>query len=156
MHLCRSHGDCWGATDLSTLSLHLILFSYSLRAWQNFNPVHSEKLLSQRFFCRPLLPCKFVLASPADLDTQITYTLMSSQGPMTNHTDRSFTLRFKLYQPPFGAVWAIRKVEVVTVVMGAFGAILGMFLGPTLERKKRIPVSCVAFQKASKRTFNKQ
>ena len=33
--------------------------SASLRALQNFNPVHSEILLSQRFFCRPLLlpPC---------------------------------------------------------------------------------------------------
>ena len=60
---CR-YGDRWGATDIATLSLHLILFSASLRALQNFNPVHSEILLSQRFFCRPLLlppftvPCK--------------------------------------------------------------------------------------------------
>ena len=42
---------------------------------QNFNPVHSAMLFSQRFFCRPLLlppctvPCKIVLASPDDLDT---------------------------------------------------------------------------------------
>ena len=65
----------WGATDVATLSLHFILFSASLTAWQNFNPVHSAMLFSQRFFCRPLLlppctvPCKIVLASPDDLDT---------------------------------------------------------------------------------------
>ena len=51
--------DRWGATGIATLSLHLILLSASLRALQNFNPVHSEILFSQRFFCRPLLlpPC---------------------------------------------------------------------------------------------------
>ena len=59
--------DRWGATDVATLSLHFILFSASLTAWQNFNPVHSAMLFSQRFFCRPLLlppcnvPCKIVL-----------------------------------------------------------------------------------------------
>ena len=69
------HLSLWGATDIATLSPHLILFSASLRALQNFNPVHSEILFSQRFFCQPLLlppctfPCKFVLASPDDLDT---------------------------------------------------------------------------------------
>ena len=67
--------DRWGATDVAALSLHFILFSASLTAWQNFNPVHSAMLFSQRFFCRPLLlppctvPCKIVLASPGDLDT---------------------------------------------------------------------------------------
>ena len=76
LHLSCSHGDRWGATDIATLSLHLILFSASLRALQNFNPVYAEILLSQRFFCRPLLlppctvPCKIVSASPADLDTR--------------------------------------------------------------------------------------
>ena len=66
--------DRWGATDVATLSLHFILFSASLTAWQNFNTVHSAMLFSQRFFCRPLLlppctvPCKIVLASPDDLD----------------------------------------------------------------------------------------
>ena len=75
LHLFRSHSDRWGTMELETLSLHLILFSASLRALQNFNPVHSEILFSQRFFCRPLLlppctvPCKIVLASPDDLDT---------------------------------------------------------------------------------------
>ena len=75
LHLSRSHSDRWGAMDLATISIHLILFSDSLRASQNFNPVHSVMLFSQRFFCRPLLlptctvPCKIVLASPADLDT---------------------------------------------------------------------------------------
>ena len=68
--LSCSHGDRWGARDLSTLSLHMILFSHSLWASQNFNPVHSEMLFSQRFFCRPFLPpCKIVLVSPADLDS---------------------------------------------------------------------------------------
>ena len=67
--------DRWGATDVATLSLHFILFSASLTASQNFNPVHSVILFSQRFPCRPLLlppctvPCKIVLASPDDLDT---------------------------------------------------------------------------------------
>ena len=64
LHLSRSYGDCWGATDIAILSVHLILFSASLRALQNVNPVNSEILLSQRFFCQPLLlppctvPCK--------------------------------------------------------------------------------------------------
>ena len=54
---------------------YLILLSDSPRASQNLNPVHSEILFSQRFFCLPLLfppcnvPCKIVLASPADLGT---------------------------------------------------------------------------------------
>ena len=34
LHLSRSHGDRWGVTDLATLSLHLTLFSDSLRASQ--------------------------------------------------------------------------------------------------------------------------
>ena len=74
LHLSRSQGDRWGTTDIGTLSLHLTLFSASLRAFQNFSPVHSEMLFSQRFFCWPLLlpPCtvpyKTVLASPDDLD----------------------------------------------------------------------------------------
>ena len=38
--LSLSHSDRGGATDLATLSHHLILFSDSLRASQNFNPVH--------------------------------------------------------------------------------------------------------------------
>ena len=42
LHLSRCHGDRWGATDIATLSLHLILFSACLRMLQNFNPVHSE------------------------------------------------------------------------------------------------------------------
>ena len=67
--------DRWGATDVATLSLHFILFSASLTASQNFNPVHSAMFFSQRFFWRPLflppctVPCKIVLASPGDLDT---------------------------------------------------------------------------------------
>ena len=75
LHLSHSHDDRWGATDIVTPSLHLILFSASLRALQNFNPVHLEMLLSQRLFFRPLLlppctvSCKIVLASPDDLDT---------------------------------------------------------------------------------------
>ena len=54
---------------------YLILLSHSPRASQNLNPVHSEILFSQRFFCLPLLfppctvPCKIALASPADLGT---------------------------------------------------------------------------------------
>ena len=65
-------------------------------ASQNFNPVHSEMLFLQRFFCRPLLfppctiPCKIVLASPAYLDTFPTHFFLRfftvvktlSQGPM--------------------------------------------------------------------------
>ena len=95
-YLSHSHGDRWGATDIATLSLHLILFSASLRALQNFNPVHSEILFSQRFFCLPLLlppctvPCRIVLESPDDLDTCpnhfnlrfFTVVKISSQGPM--------------------------------------------------------------------------
>ena len=38
--------------DVATLPLHFILFSASLTAWQNFNPVHSAMLFSQRYFCR--------------------------------------------------------------------------------------------------------
>ena len=54
---------------------YLILVSHSPRASQNLNPVHSEILFSQRFFCLPLLLppctvlCKIVLASPANLGT---------------------------------------------------------------------------------------
>ena len=67
--------DHWGATDVASLPLHFILFSASLTASQNCNPVHSAKLFFQHFFCRSLLlpPCtvpyKIVLASPDDLDT---------------------------------------------------------------------------------------
>ena len=96
LHLSRSHSDRWGSTDLATLSLHLILFSASLRALHNFKPVHSEILLSQRFFCGPLLlplctvPYEIVLASTADLDTCLnhfnlhlfTMVKISSWGPM--------------------------------------------------------------------------
>ena len=57
LHLLCSHGDLWGATGQATLSLHLILFSASLEALQNLNPVHSEILFSQRFSCWPLLLC---------------------------------------------------------------------------------------------------
>ena len=52
---------------------YLILLSHSPGVSQNLNPVHSEILFSQRFYCLPLLlprctvPCKMVLASPADL-----------------------------------------------------------------------------------------
>ena len=73
--ISRSHGDRWGATDLQTLSLHLTLFSDSLRVSQNFNPVYSQILFSKRFFCRPLrlppypVPYKIVLAHLVDLDT---------------------------------------------------------------------------------------
>ena len=91
--------DRWGTTDIATLSLHLILFSASLTAFQNFNPVHSEILFSQLFFCWPLLlppctvpsvPCKVVFASPDDLDTFpnhfnlrfFTVVKISSSGPM--------------------------------------------------------------------------
>ena len=67
--------DRWGATDVASLPLHFILFSASLTASQNCNPVHSAILFSQHFFCRSLLlpPCtvpyKIVLVSPDDLDT---------------------------------------------------------------------------------------
>ena len=73
--LSHSHDDCWSVTNLATPSLHLILFSASLKTLPNFNSVHSEILFSQCFFCRPLLlpactfPCKIVLVSPAHLDT---------------------------------------------------------------------------------------
>ena len=72
-HLSRSqwpldrHGRC--------NPLPPFLFSASLTESQNFNPLHSAILFSQRFFCRSLLlppctfPCKIVLASPDDLDT---------------------------------------------------------------------------------------
>ena len=78
LHLSRSLNDRWGATDVATLSLHFIWFSASLMAWQNFNPVHSAMLFSQRFFCRPLLlppcsvPCKIVL-----IHAQTTLTCVS-------------------------------------------------------------------------------
>ena len=73
--LSCSHGGHWSATNLATLSLHLILFSASLKALENFSPVHSKILFSQCFFCWPLrllpctVPCKIVLVSAADLDT---------------------------------------------------------------------------------------
>ena len=92
-HLCP-----WFNLSLHHISLflHLILSSTSLRALQNFHPVHSEILFSQRFYCRPLLlppctvPCKIVLASPDDLDTCpnhfnlrfFTVVKISSWGPM--------------------------------------------------------------------------
>ena len=89
--------DRWGATDVASLPFHFILFSASLTASQNCNPVHSAKLFSQHFFCRSLLlpPCtvpyKIVLASPDDLDTCpnvhfnlrfFTVVKISSYGPM--------------------------------------------------------------------------
>ena len=40
LHQSSSHGHRWGATDIATLSLHLILFSACLRMVQIFNPVH--------------------------------------------------------------------------------------------------------------------
>ena len=40
LHLSPFHGDRWGATDIATLSLDLILLSASLRMLQIFNPVH--------------------------------------------------------------------------------------------------------------------
>ena len=75
LHLHLSHSQRpLGHHDLATLSL-FILFPASLTALQNFNPVHSAILFSQRFFCWPFLlppctiPCKIVLANPDDLDT---------------------------------------------------------------------------------------
>ena len=41
-------GDLWGATDLATLSLHLILFSASLRA-----PTFNTSTLSTQRYCSP-------------------------------------------------------------------------------------------------------
>ena len=76
LHLSCSHGHCWGTLKLATLSLHLVLFSDSVRVpQQNFIPFQSKMWLSQPFFCQPLLlppcivSCKIVLASPADLET---------------------------------------------------------------------------------------
>ena len=77
--------DRWGATGIATLSLHLILLSASLRALQNFNPVHSEILFSQRFFCRPLL------LPPCTLDT------------CPNHLNLRFPLLWLRYH--HGAQW---------------------------------------------------
>ena len=101
MHLSRSHGDRWGATDIATLSLHLNLFSASLRVLQNCNPVYSEILFSQRFFCRPLLlpprtaPCKTVLTSPADLDTCPNHFLGNARQPEV----RPFPFKYVLTLP---------------------------------------------------------
>ena len=101
LHLSHSNGDRWGATDITTLSLHLILFSASLRALQNFNPVYSEILFSQSFFCRPLLlptstvPCKIVLESPADLDTCPNHFFGNARQPEV----RSFQLNWVLTLP---------------------------------------------------------
>ena len=70
----KARGYDWILVD-SIGQPSLILLSDSPRASQNLNPVHSEILFSQRFFCLPLLlppctvPCKIVLASPADLGT---------------------------------------------------------------------------------------
>ena len=59
LHLSRSHGDRWDATDQQPFSLHLILFSDSLRASQNFT------LSNKRYYSpKPLL---YNLAE-ADLD----------------------------------------------------------------------------------------
>lgn len=50
LHLSRSNGDRWGATDPATLSLHLILVSDSLRASQKFT------LSNKRYYSpKPLL-----------------------------------------------------------------------------------------------------
>ena len=77
----------WDATDVATFSLHFILFSASLTAWQNFNPVHLAMLFSQSFFCRPLLlppctlPCKIVLQTLIILmHAQTTLTCVSLPG----------------------------------------------------------------------------
>ena len=64
----------WAPRTKKSFPFYLVLFSHSPRASQNFNPVHSGILLSERIFCLPLLlppytvPCKIFSASPADLD----------------------------------------------------------------------------------------
>ena len=74
LHLSRGHAGNWGATDSASNRFPpLTLFSDSFRVSQNLNHAQS---ISKPFFCLPLLfplctvPCKNILASPADLDTR--------------------------------------------------------------------------------------
>ena len=76
LHLSRSLVDRWDDTDdLATSSLHSSRLSAFLMAAYSVMPVHSGMLSSRLFFCLPLLlppctvPCRIVLASPADLVT---------------------------------------------------------------------------------------
>ena len=110
----------------------LILFSASLRALQNLNPVHSEILFSQRFFCRPLLlppctvPCKIVLASRADLDT------------CPNH----FTLRF------FTVVKISLKGPMACLILSltAWSVMWSLYEMPSSFLKHLISVACNFFR----------
>ena len=67
--------DRWGATDVATLSLHFILFSASLTAWQNFNPVHSAMLFSPLLLPPCTVPCK--------IDRQALMILIHAQTTLT-------------------------------------------------------------------------
>ena len=70
----RSHNYRRCAMNLATLSLHVTLFSDSLRTAQNLSPCPIWMVFTQRFFCVPLFVppftvfCTVVLASPTDLD----------------------------------------------------------------------------------------
>ena len=107
LHLSRCHGDRWGSTDIATLSLHLILFSASLRMLRNFNPVHSEIKFSQRFFCRPLLlpPCtgcmrntvhQMVLTKRTTYEQSINYIYGHSLPVSTHVFSEDYVLKTEL------------------------------------------------------------
>ena len=74
LHLSRSQWPLGRHGHSNPLPPFDFVFSFSYGV-ENLNPVHSEILFSQCFFCRPLflppctVPCKIVLASPDDLDT---------------------------------------------------------------------------------------
>ena len=68
-HLSRRQGDRRVTTDIATLSLHLILFSASLRALKISTPSTQRYYSPNASFVFPFFSlCKIVLASPDDLD----------------------------------------------------------------------------------------
>ena len=65
LHLSRSHGDRWGATDLQTISLHLTLFSDSLVGCRKISTLFTQRCYSPDvsfvglfFFLLTLFPTK--------------------------------------------------------------------------------------------------
>ena len=99
LNLSCSHGDHWGATDLSALSRYLILFSDSITASRNINPVHSDMLFSQcnasfvgLFFSLLALSLVklFWQALPILIHTQATLTCVSLPCLRCHHRARRF------------------------------------------------------------------
>ena len=117
IYLSRSLADRWGTTvDLTTSFLHSSWFSAFCSMMFHSRPVHSLMLSSHRFLCLPLrlppwtVPCRIVLASPADRVTcpnhfslrLFTVVKRSSYGPMA-FTILAFTsslVMWSLYKIP--------------------------------------------------------